>query len=303
MAWGAIIGAVASIAGSAIKAGTSGGGAPKMGKVDLSGVNLMDPSSILGMYSSQMQAFPGLRQTTQQLNQAATQDYTGLINTLYPGATSQLNQLSTLAGSFLKGQIPTDVQNQIQRATAQQAMTGGFSGTGMGANLTARDLGLTSMNLTSQGMNMFNTGLNIAKGMIPGYINPASLLFSPAQLGARVDQANYYNTSVKNQQQMINANRDMEAAAQAQASQQQMGNIWGSAVSGLSNLFVNSKGQPTTLGTNIGNWISGLGKSGSGDGLSYSGFSSGLDTSAVSSDLSSTSDYTDLNVNSTAGEF
>lgn len=253
MGYGAIIGAIGSIAGSVIGdvANSSKGG----GQTNLSGVTLASPETAgLGAFLAQQQQWPALTDFTNTINQQATAGYTGLINTLYPGATSQLGQISSLAGGYLKGQIPADVQAQIQRATAQQAMSGGYAGTGQAANLTARDIGMTSVDLTQLGANMYGTGVGAAKGMIPGYVNPASLLFSPSQLLARTDQANYYNTDVANQQQIINAQ-----LAEKQAVSTQTG-----TTSMLSSLFGSGSG---SSGGSVGNLFSGLSNLGGGGGV------------------------------------
>jgi len=261
MGWGAIIGAVGSIAGGALKAFGGGSSTPSYSKVNLAGVNLSDPNQFLSQYSSQMEEFPWLRQTTQQLNQAGMQDYTSLLNQLYPGLTSQLGQVSSIANSYLKGQIPADVQSQIQRATAQQSLQGGFTGTGMSGALTARDLGLTSMNLQQTGMGIMSQGVNMAKGMIPGYINPAQLMFSPSQLMQRSDQANYFNTQTKNQTALLNAGyaQAAQAAAAAQSSQQ------ASALGGtIQSLFGTSSGGQTALDKAIADFFGGGNSSGDG---------------------------------------
>lgn len=253
--------------------GGGGGGGGAVPKVNLQGVNLADPNAAgIGAFLGQQSLFPQLSQFTGQINQTAMQQYTNLLNQLYPGATTQLGQISNLANQYLSGQIPSDVQQQIQRATAQQALVGGYGGTGMGRNLTARDLGLTSLNLQQTGLGMYEAGLGAAKGMIPGFINPGSLLFSPSQLLARTDQANYYNTDIHNQQQQLNAGFQqqqnmMALAAQQAGSQQGLGmaqSIFGTGQ--------NPSGISQFLGGSLGNLFGGGsgGFSGLGSGA-YSG--------------------------------
>lgn len=56
--------------------------------------------------------------------------------------------LAELTGNILgnlNGQLPMDVQNQIFDAANARAYAGGFGGSGLGRNLTLRDLGLNSL--------------------------------------------------------------------------------------------------------------------------------------------------------------
>jgi hypothetical protein len=255
---GAAIGAVGSIAGGVLGSGIlGGGGGMSIPKVHLQEVSLGDPNQYFGQYTQQLASFPGVESFTNKVNQADMDQYTKLLNQLYPGATTQLGTLSNLASSYLQGNIPADVQSQIQRATAQQSLQGGYAGTGMATNLTARDFGQTSMQLQQQGVNMFGTGVGIAKGMIPGYISPGSLLFSPAQLMARSDQLNYYNTDIRNQQQILNAGYEQMAAAMAQQSQQRQQSGLGSMISGLFGSGSSPSGFSKMLGGGLSNLFGG----------------------------------------------
>jgi hypothetical protein len=254
MGYGAIIGAIGSIVGGALSAAGSGsGGGPKPQKVDLSTVSLQDPNAALGQYAYQGVQLPGVEQTANQADILSNQAYQRNISQLYPGATSQISQISNLASSYLSGIIPQDVQDQIQRATAQQSLQGGYGGTQMARNLTARDLGLTSMNLQQLGMGMTGTGIGLAKGLTPSFTPISSLLFTPSQLLARTDQANYYNTDVKNQQNIINSGQiaAAQAAKQAQGQRQQAG-----ISSMISSLFGSGGGSGSGSGGLLGGIMS-----------------------------------------------
>lgn len=137
-------------------------------------------------------AMPQIEQLGAQYQQYLTQQMESLI----PGYSDILKQggadtAATLAAAepLLKGQIPQDVQDAIQRGTAYQSLSGGFAGSGMARSLTARDLGLTSLDLISQGANLATTGgnaaqrwANLARGET---LNPASFYVSP------MEQANF----------------------------------------------------------------------------------------------------------------
>jgi hypothetical protein len=205
-----------------------------------------------------------------------------MLNQLYPGATTQLGDISKTAGQYIRGQIPSDVQAAVQRATAQQANAGGYAGTGMATNLTARDFGRTSTDLINTGIGMYQGALGTAASMIPGYINPGQLLFSPAQLLARQDQKNYYNNEVYNQEQLAKAGIQMNQNMMQMAQQAQQNSALGGMVS---NLF-GSGGKSNNLANQLGNWASNLGNpigSGwtSGGGLSFSTTGDVVDTASL----------------------
>jgi hypothetical protein len=218
MGYGAIIGAIGSVVGSAIGAVGSSGGAPKPQKVNLQTVSLTDPNSALGQYAYQGVQLPGVEQTANQADVLSNQAYQRMLAESDPNLVNQIGQISNLASSYLSGIIPQDVQDQIQRATAQQSLQGGYGGTQMARNLTARDLGLTSINLQKEGVGMAGTAAGMARAINPSFTPISSLLFTPSQLLARTDQANYYNTDVKNQQNIINSGQ-MAAAQAAGAAQ------------------------------------------------------------------------------------
>lgn len=76
-----------------------------------------------------------------------------LLNKVYPGFSDILKQGSDNTLSELRGELPADVQGQIQRSSAFQSLMGGYSGTGMASANTARNLGRTSLDLTTLGTN------------------------------------------------------------------------------------------------------------------------------------------------------
>lgn len=68
-----------------------------------------------------------------------------------PGYRGGQEQRTQNALAELRGEIPMDVSQQVQRNTAAQAASGGYSGSPFARALTARDLGQTSLDLTNLG--------------------------------------------------------------------------------------------------------------------------------------------------------
>lgn len=81
-------------------------------------------------------------------------------------------------GSLLAGEIPGDVAAQVIQSGAARSFAGGFQGSGIGRNLTARDLGLTSLNLQQGGFNQFQALSQIVN---PNPFNISSMFFSPQE--------------------------------------------------------------------------------------------------------------------------
>jgi len=111
------------------------------------------------------------------LNQFNMQQLQKLLGQALPGYQQMMTTATGNTQSLLQGIIPADVQNQIQRTTAQQAMAGGFAGSGAAASLTARDLGLTSLQLQQTGQSQMTSLIGTARNyLMPQPVSPTSLL-------------------------------------------------------------------------------------------------------------------------------
>jgi hypothetical protein len=217
---GAGISAVGSIAGSAIGGAMSGGGGggssgAEAGTLKRARQIYIDPYTNAQYWNMDI---PGMAQQSlnfgiQQapsVNQASMQQLQALLGTALPGYQQQVGQMQTgamnlLGGpitqdllgpttqQMLAGNVPADVQNQIQRIAAQQAISGGTAGAGTGTSgtITARDLGLTSLNIMQQGQQRAAAGqsmetagftqgsnlLQLARNyLMPQPVNPMTLL-------------------------------------------------------------------------------------------------------------------------------
>lgn len=311
MGVGAIIGGVASLAAAGVSAagsaGLFGGGGPKAQKITgLKNIDLPSIQTGLGGYGSQIGEIPGMQNVASAADTSSNQEYRAMIEALYPGVSQQISNISNIAQSYQAGLIPKDVQDQIQRATAQMSMQGGYGPiSGMGRNLTARDLGLTSMNLQQLGVNMAGTGIGMAQAMTPSFTPVSSLLFTPAQILARTDQAAYYNTDLWNQQQILNSGIANAAGAAANVGG---GNIGSGISSGL-----NQVSKLVGKGGALNSFFGGGKGGGAGtspfftptsDQISSIGATQFGNSSAFfvpsSSDIST---FGDLAINSTGGEF
>lgn len=109
----------------------------------------------------------------------AVPGFSDILKTGGQDAESLLQQ----AAPLIQGQLPPDVQAQVERSAAFQSLGSGTAGSPMGSALTARDLGLTSLDLMNQGANLATAGGNAAQrwaGIAQGTIlSPSQSLYSP----------------------------------------------------------------------------------------------------------------------------
>jgi hypothetical protein len=111
------------------------------------------------------------------LNQFNMSQLQGLLGQALPGYQQMIGTAAGNTQALLSGQIPSDVQSQIQRTTAESAIAGGFAGSGAARSLTARDLGLTSLQLQQTGQSQMSSLIGTARNyLMPQPVNPTSLL-------------------------------------------------------------------------------------------------------------------------------
>ena len=97
---------------------------------------------------------------------------------LQAGLPGQFSQAQDNVAALLRGEIPTDVGQQIARTSAAAGFRGGFQGSKLGGNLTARDLGLTSLGLQQTGLQNFSS---LSSLISPSTFNISSMFFTPLQ--------------------------------------------------------------------------------------------------------------------------
>lgn len=124
--------------------------------------------------------FPLASEVGSAFNTYYQQELDRLAEQAYPGYAGQRQQYSDLAESYLRGEIPSDVQSAVMRGTAGRSLFGGYSGSGLHRNLAARDLGLTSLDITGRGSQMLGNAMNMFPRANP--VDVVSLSgFSPQQ--------------------------------------------------------------------------------------------------------------------------
>lgn len=199
---------------------------------------------------------PATENLASQYNLFNQQQLTQMLQTAIPGYSAITSKASQNILDELSGKIPADVQGAIESSSAAKALTGGFGGSPLAGNLTARDLGLTSLNLMQQGLSSAESWTKMMDSMFaPGQFNVSSMFVSP-QFTTGVTQSNTANQFgvewLKNQ---LAAMPDPGQAAIA-ADLGQMGDFVGS---GILNAIVPGLGNIPGLGSGGGGMGSGGG--------------------------------------------
>lgn len=99
-----------------------------------------------------LKALPQAQELGAGINLFNQQQLNQMLESAMPGFSELMKTGTQAVSAMLRGEIPQDVSDAVARGTAFQSMTGGFGGSEMGRNLTARDLGLTSLQITQQGL-------------------------------------------------------------------------------------------------------------------------------------------------------
>lgn len=112
------------------------------------------------------------------LSKAASQTRMDLLATADPRALELSAIADENAAAMMSGRISSDVQANLAKTAAMQALGGGFSGGAMQRNLEARDLGLTSLDLMNQGTEMYDAQrrLNYDTRVAGTQVNPFDVM-------------------------------------------------------------------------------------------------------------------------------
>lgn len=152
-------------------------------------------------------ALPETQKLAGDVNRFNQAELERMLEQAMPGYQNILNKQRGIIESGLRGEIPEDVSRQIQRETAFGALQGGFGGSEMGRNLTARDLGLTSLNITNNALDSASRWMAQTQSLrMPGQFDVTSMFVTPTQM---------FQATFQNQQQKFE--RDTFAAKIAAA--------------------------------------------------------------------------------------
>ena len=112
-----------------------------------------------------------------------TRDEVGRMREAATPGFSRIQDLGTRnIESMMRGELPTDVSNLLQRNSAARSLSGGYGGSGMQRSLNLRDLGLTSLDMTQKGLSSAMNWLQVMEAPYKDKeFNVASMMFTPTQ--------------------------------------------------------------------------------------------------------------------------
>jgi hypothetical protein len=313
--YGAIIGAIGSIAGSVIGSATKGSGASGAASQYSSALRdaanryirpftgsdfwKLDPQAMagqsinFGVQNAPFVNYENMSQLQSLLGQAMPgyQQFFSGLQGMIPGMQATQTNMMNQANQLMTGQVPQDVQQQIQRNAAFTSLMGGSAGAGTGATgaITARDLGLTSLQLMGQGAAQGGAAISAGTGLMGAGTNLLSfarnyLMPQPVDPTSLLPLSDLLNASEWSKSAQFQANQAMftglSDAAAARAGTAVGANSGASAASaglgGLSGLLSAGSGDSSgSLGELISRLISGVGGGGGGGIIDTSGLSQG----------------------------
>lgn len=141
----------------------------------------LKPISVDAETEAQMAAtakyLPQAGDIASSLNTLTEQQWQKMLQTGFPQYSAISGGVTDYIKQLQAGVIPQDIQDNIQRSGAVRSLYGGYSGTGMGRNLVARDFGITSLNLKNQGLDAATRWTTMAQQSTASrFTTPATVL-------------------------------------------------------------------------------------------------------------------------------
>lgn len=171
-----------------------------------------------------LKTIPAAESLTGEINRFNQDQILQMLTRAVPDYEAITKKASSNILSGLSGEIPADVANRIATGAAGRALKGGYGGTGMGRNLTTRDLGLTSLELSSRAMDSATRWISSQRSIAaPQSFDVSNMFISPAQRFA-ADQQTWSRDYLAN---TIEAAPDPVAAGQFNTQMQVVGMVLG----------------------------------------------------------------------------
>lgn len=161
----------------------------------LTGIQVQDEQS--KAIQGNINQLPKLETLATGVNQFNLEQLQKMLDQAIPGFDKLTSGISSNIESLMKGEIPKDVSDAIERSDAVKSLAGGYSGSGMHGNLTARDLGTTSLSLIQTGLNSAQSWLKTMDSIIkPTRFDVSSMFITPqfqtqADIAERDTKFNY----------------------------------------------------------------------------------------------------------------
>lgn len=161
---------------------------PKVPKFKLVDIGTEQETAI----QENIELLPSLNAFALEFNKMSADQMLTQLERMLPGYGQLLSQGTQNIQSMLRGEVPTDVENQLERKAAERGVSLGYGGgSGFGQNQFLRNFGLTSLQLTQQGLNSAMQWINQAAARTPVF-NMASAFLPIEQRVALRAQENQF---------------------------------------------------------------------------------------------------------------
>lgn len=144
---------------------------------------------------------PAAAQFAEKFNRLSSDQLNAALERMLPGYAGLRDKTTSNISSMLRGELPSDVENLINRQAAERGVSTGTSGSGFSEAGAVRNLGLTSLNLIQQGLDSAARWIESTASRTPVY-NMANA-FVPIQqrvnLRAQENQFKFQRDWLKNQ--------------------------------------------------------------------------------------------------------
>lgn len=143
-----------------------------------------------------LEALPEATQLAGGINKFNFEQLQTMLKAAIPGYDEIMGTQSKQLTSMLKGELPQDVQESIQRSRGAKSFAGGFGGSGAAGAAEAQSLGLASLDLIREGLSSSERWLQSAASRLPQLADASAMFISPQQqisfaVGERNNRFNY----------------------------------------------------------------------------------------------------------------
>lgn len=124
-----------------------------------------------------LEALPEATQLAAGLNKFNFEQLQSMLKMAIPGYDEIMGTGSKQIASMLKGDLPQDVQEMIQRSRGARSFAGGYGGSGMAGAAEAKDIGLGSLDIIREGFSHAERWIQSAR--LPQLADVSAMFRSP----------------------------------------------------------------------------------------------------------------------------
>lgn len=144
---------------------------------------------------------PAAAEFASKFNELSGDQMLAALEKMLPGYAKLRDTGTSLIQSQMRGEVPQDVQNRLERQAAERGVTIGGAGSGLAGNDYLRNFGLTSLQLTQQGLNSAAQWMNQAASKTPVFNMSNAFIPIQQRIGIRQqeNESQWQRNWLKNQ--------------------------------------------------------------------------------------------------------